>query len=153
MLRKADINDIERIKELYLILDKDAELHQPEHFICQERPKEFIEEIIKSEKSDFLVIENENKFIIGFSLVYEKESSNISLLKKQKYLYIQDFVIDNRFRKKGFGKKLLDKSKEWGKIRGLEFLRLSCFPKNEIGINFYKKNGMIVMMETFESGL
>ncbi|MDR1328236.1 MAG: GNAT family N-acetyltransferase [Oscillospiraceae bacterium] len=153
MIRKANFDDIERIKELYLMLDKDAELQQPEHFICKERTKESIEEIINGKICDFLIIENENKIIIGFSLVYEKETPNISLLKKQKYVYIQDFIIDKKYRKQGFGKRLLNGSKEWGKKRGLEFLRLSVIPKNEIGIRFYRENGMVMMMHTFESEL
>lgn len=151
-IRKAAEGDIHIIRELYWLLDTDAVYYQPEHFLRVERPEEFILNIINDEKSDFLLIEDDNK-VIGFSLVQEKVTSNISCLKQENYMYILDFVIGEEFRSRGYGAGLLKASKEWGRKRGLNFLRLSVFPGNKRGIEFYDDHGLKETMKTMECKL
>jgi len=98
------------------------------------------------------VIEAENK-IIGFALVQEKETSNISCLKTERYLYILDLVIAEEYRNKGYGGFLLEVSKEWGGKRNLGFLRLSVFPDNHDGIKFYEIHELKTTMQTMECKL
>ncbi|MFD1176003.1 GNAT family N-acetyltransferase [Paenibacillus puldeungensis] len=152
LIREATIEDISDIKNLYWELDKDAVFYQPSQFILAERPNDFFIHIINNEKSDILIIEVEGK-IIGFSLLQEKETPKISCLREKKFVYILDFVISETYRNNGYGSLLLESSKEWGKKRGLDLLRLSVFEDNQKGIDFYKKNGLIATMKTMECEL
>lgn len=151
-IRKATESDLNIIKELYWLLDTDAIHYQPEHFIRTERPEEFILDIIHNEKSDFLLIQVNNE-VIGFSLIQEKSTSNISCLKQERYAYILDFVIAEEYRSNGYGAELLKASKEWGRDRGLDFLRLSVFPDNLRGVKFYEGQGLKETMKTMECKL
>ncbi|SES88530.1 GNAT family N-acetyltransferase [Paenibacillus sp. NFR01] len=128
-IREANIEDINDIKKLYWELDTDAVFYQPSLFVRAERPDDFLIDIITGEKSDILLIEIDNN-IIGFSLLQEKETPDISCLQKKKFVYILDFVISEAYRSSGYGSLLMESSKDWGKKRGLDFLRLSVFEEN-----------------------
>ena len=148
-VRRANVSDIGRIKELYWELDTDAIETQPEHFQRGERTFEYFSNIINDYKSDILLAIIDNN-IIGFSLLFEKEVKGLSLLVPCKYSYVQDFVITKVYRNYGFGTKLLEASKQWAKEHGSEYLRLSVIPKNIDGIRFYKRNEMVEQMITME---
>lgn len=148
-VRCATESDINRIIELFWELDTDAIETQPEHFQRGERTKEYLSNLIMDNKSDFLLAIYDSK-IIGFSLLFEKEVKGLSLLVPCKYTYIQDFIIANDFRNHGYGTELFKASKQWAKVHGSEYLRLSVIPKNLNGMRFYKKNGLLEQMITME---
>lgn len=151
-VRQAKEADLLSIKELYRPLDADAEFYQPGIFRCIDRPEDFIIGIINDEKADFLLLDVDGKSI-GFALLQEKETPNISCLVKHRFLYILDFVIAGEYRGKGYGAFLLDAAKEWGRKRNLAFLRLSVFPQNKKGIEFYKNQGLSETMVTMGCSL
>lgn len=148
-IRQATINDLEVILELFLELDTLSIQQQPEHFQRCERSIEYLCEIVNSESSDFLLLIIDEK-IVGFSLIFMKEVKGLSLLIPCKYAYIQDFVITESCRNKGYGKLLMEASKEWANKHGADYLRLSVIPKNEAGVRFYIKNGLSEQMITME---
>lgn len=147
--RQATTNDFEVIKNLFWELDSSSIEQQPEHFQRGERSKEYLNEIIDNENSDFLLCIIDKK-IIGFSLIFIKEVKGLSLLIPCTYAYIQDFIITESFRNNGYGSLLMNVSKEWGKNHGADYLRLSVIPKNKSGIRFYNKNGLSEQMITME---
>ncbi|WP_379138820.1 GNAT family N-acetyltransferase [Paenibacillus sp. sgz500958] len=151
-IRVARTEDIKDLKNLYWELDSDAIVYQPALFTRTERPDDFLTDIIKNEKADIIVIEEDAR-IIGFSLVQEKENPKISCLKEKKFVYVLDFVITEKCRNHGFGTQLLEATKEWGKKRGLDFLRLSVFEDNVKGQDFYRRNGLMTTMKTMECDL
>jgi ribosomal protein S18 acetylase RimI-like enzyme len=152
IIRTATQKDLQAIKELYSLLDADAVYYQPEHFLKNERPEEFILNIIQNDKSDFLLIEEDNH-VIGFSLIQEKAAADISCLKQEHYAYLLDLVIAEEYRSRGYGASLMRASKEWGRERKLDFLRLSVFPENDRGIKFYENQGLKETMKTMECRL
>lgn len=148
-IKYAEVSDIDRINSLFWELDSDSIQAQPNHFKRGERTVEYLSNIIADNSSTFLLaIVNEN--IIGFSLIYIKEVKELSLLVPCKYAYIQDFIITEEYRKKGYGTELLNASKKWAEEHACEYLRLSVMPTNEAGIRFYKKNGLCEQMITME---
>lgn len=152
MIRYATENDIDAINSLFWELDADAIRFQPEHFRRSVRTKEYLLDIIQSEKSDFIlaVLENEP---VGFSLIYEKETKGLSLLIPCRYGYVQDFIVTEKHRNRGIGSQLFEASKQWAKEHELEYLRLSVFPVNESGIRFYKRHGLQEQMLSMECRL
>jgi len=105
--------------------------------------------LIENDDSDFLVCVADNT-IVGFSLVFFKETRPISLLVPCAYGYIQDFVVAEKYRRQGYGTQLMEASRRWAKDRGAQYLRLSVIPNNEAGIRFYQKNGLYPQMITME---
>lgn len=151
-IRTATKADIQPIKELYRILDTDAAYYQPRSFICAERPDDFLSGIVDGEKSDFLVAEVDDR-VVGFALLQEKETPNLSCLKKLRFVYVLDLVIAEECRNKGYGAALMQATKEWGRERELDLLRLSVFEGNRRGIRFYEKIGLGTTMRTMECEL
>jgi ribosomal protein S18 acetylase RimI-like enzyme len=151
-IRKATKDDIEEINKLFFVLDKDGVKYQPEHFNMGERTNEYLQEIINNPLSDFLLFVLDNK-VIGFSLLYEKETKGLSLLIPCKYAYLQDFVVKEKYRNNGYGTILFEASKQWAKDHGMDYLRLSVFPSNDSEIRFYKRHGLMEQMLTMECPL
>lgn len=151
-IRKATVEDIDAINKLFFELDTDAINMQPEHFQRGSRTFDYLSGLINEEKSDFLlaVIDEE---IIGFSLLFEKETPNINLLVPCKYAYIQDFVVAEKHRNNGVGAELMEKSKQWAKERGMDYLRLSVLPGNKDAQRFYNHHGLNEQMITMECSL
>jgi ribosomal protein S18 acetylase RimI-like enzyme len=150
--RSATPDDFADIRRLFYALDTGAIESQPEHFQRGERGDEYLCEITRSGKSDFILAIYHGE-VVGFSLIYIKEVKGLSLLVPCAYAYIQDFVVAENHRNKGVGAKLLEESKRWGKARGAQYLRLSVLPDNEAGRRFYLRNGLDQQMITMECSL
>lgn len=151
-IRKATENDLDSINQLFYELDTCSIEQQPEHFQRGERTKAYLCDIVNGKNTVFLLGVADNR-IIGFSLLYLKEVNGPNLLVPCRYAYIQDFIVTKEYRNRGLGKQLMDASKEWAKINGAEYLRLSVIPKNVDGLRFYFKNGLSEQMITMECRL
>ena len=73
--------------------------------------------------------------LIGMGLVYFRYST-----WKGKRLYLEDLIVNKKYRRQEVGKKLLEKIINYGKKNSCSGLMLQVLDWNEIGINFYKKH-------------
>ncbi|MBQ8641596.1 MAG: GNAT family N-acetyltransferase [Clostridia bacterium] len=152
IIRTAVSTDLGQIKQLFQELDACSVQQQPEHFQTGERSDAYLTELINREDSAFLVCIEEDT-IIGFSLLFLKETKPLSLLVPCTYAYIQDFVVSENRRRQGYGTLLIEASKQWAKDHNAQYMRLSVIPDNEAGIRFYQKNGLYPQMITMECPL
>lgn len=150
--RTAVPADTEFLQKLFWELDSCSIAQQPEHFQRGERANAYLLSLIEDDTSDFIVCIEENE-IIGFSLLFLKETKPLSLLVPCKFAYIQDFVITESRRRQGYGTLLMVESRKWAREHGADYLRLSVIPNNEAGIRFYLKNNFAPQMITMESPL
>lgn len=148
-IRKATMNDVEALREMYRELEEDCVKYQPEHFVTGFRENEFFEKILSSPNQDILVAEINGR-PVGFSHVMILEQKHVACLKPQTAVYIQDLEVRAETRGRGIGSKLMEASKEYGLARGADFIRLQVFPQNTDGIRFYERNGFREMMKTME---
>ena len=151
-IRPAAGTDLAVIRALFFQLDTHAVLSQPQHFQRGERADSYLMELINGEDSDFLLAEREGE-VVGFSLLFAKETKDIPVLVPCKYAYIQDFVVREDCRGQGVGARLMDASKEWAARRGAQYLRLSVLPDNVGAQRFYARHGLAPEMITMECGL
>ena len=149
IIRTASAADLEQIRQLFGELDTCSIHQQPEHIQRGERSDAYLTSLIENDDSDFLVCVADNT-IVGFSLVFFRETKPISLLVPCAYGFLQDFVVSEKYRRQGYGTQLLEASRRWAKDRGAQYLRLSVIPNNEAGIRFYQKNGLYPQMITME---
>jgi GNAT superfamily N-acetyltransferase len=103
--------------------------------ISEEQTLQNIQTIIKSKTSTAFVAVYD-KEVIGWTSV----SYNIQL-ESRPSAELRGLVIDERYRKKGIGKMLVEKAKEWGRERGIELLRLRCNVKRTETHIFYVRLG------------
>lgn len=149
LIRKAAMSDIEALRVLYLELEQDAVKYQPEHFVIGYRDDAFFENIFNNENQDILVVEIDSK-VVGFSHIMILKQKNVSCLKPQTLVYIQDLDVTSEMRGQGIGSLLMKASKEYGIAHGADFIRTQVFPQNTDGMKFYERNGFCEMMKTIE---
>lgn len=152
LIRVANMGDMENLRRLYSELEIDAVKYQPEHFVVGYRDDDFFNSIFESSNQDILVAEIDGT-VVGFSHVMILRQKNITCLKPQTAVYIQDMDVLECERSKGIGTFLIDAAKEYGKKRGADFIRTEVFPQNITGMRFYERNGFCEMMKTIECQL
>lgn len=106
-------------------------------------PKEYFENILKNENNINLVYE-ENNIIKGLLLAEKKEDNKISIARERKIYFINDIVIDKKYRWQGIGKKLYNYLLELSKKEGLDAVELNVWAFNISAIKFYSSLGMSV---------
>lgn len=153
-IRKATIADAAQIEKLYTELEQDAVRYQPEHFVFSlagARSKQF--EAILSSENQVMFVAQDNDTVIGFAHVTYNKAKDISCLKPQSNIYLQDLVVKTEYRSRGIGTLLLDAAKQYGRQIGADFFRTQVFPQNKDGMRFYERNGFVQKMITIECPL
>ena len=92
-----------------------------------------LEQILESENQIMLVAEDAGN-VIGFAHVTFAHAKEISCLKPQSNIYLQDLVVTKKLRSRGTGTLLLNAAKEYGKEKKADFsvprffhkIRMAC---------------------------
>jgi GNAT superfamily N-acetyltransferase len=105
--------------------------------ISEEQTLKNIKAIIENENCEAFVALYEDD-VVGWTSI----SYNIQL-ESPPSAELRGLVIDERYRKKGIGKMLIEKAKEWGREKGLSLLRLRCNVKRIETHLFYSYLGFV----------
>ena len=153
IIRKARKEDIEALERLYAELEEDAMRYQPEHFVLSERGERSrqLEQILSSETQVLFVAEDDGSgAVIAFAHVLFARAKEVSCLRPQRNIYLQDLLVTKRCRSHGTGTLLLNAAKQYGRELGADFFRTQVFPQNRDGLRFYERNGFSLKMLTIE---
>lgn len=101
-----------------------------------EIPKEWFDDIIKSDSHDLLLAIDDNDQIIGIATVSVVMGPII-----RKNAYLEDFVTDANYRGKGVGSALWEEMLIWAKEKGCQNLEFTCGNGREAAQEFYKNHG------------
>ena len=104
-------------------------------------PLDYYMSIIENQSSIAKGIEYNNK-IVAIILSEIKETSNISIIKKRKYCYIDDIVVDEKYRRRGYAKRLFEALKNRLKELSIDDIELTVWPFNKEAIAFYESLSM-----------
>ncbi|MBK6994427.1 MAG: GNAT family N-acetyltransferase [Lewinellaceae bacterium] len=100
-------------------------------------PEEYLEDF-RNGLFESHVAEMDGK-VVGMTLFFMMYSS-----WKGKMLYLDDFVVNEQYRRFGVGQKLYDDFIEEGRRRGCRLVKWQVLDWNEPALNFYKKNDAII---------
>ncbi len=138
-IRKAKTTDIDRLVKL------ETKLYQ-QHAKNDSRFKN-IEFISRSAVEDeiasleyYFVISDEH-FVFGFIKSIEKEVKESELVKKRRYMEILDLIIEEEYRNKGFGKRLIKTIEEIAREKQFDCVEIPVYCFNEQANTFYEENG------------
>lgn len=140
-IRKAKKEDIENIVELNKQLDDFHTKFDKYYKDSSEAAKNFkkdLASIIQKRNVKILVIEDNNKMVGYFNAKIEKPKP---FFVPEKIGKISDAFIEEKYRKLGLGKKVLDELIEWFKKNKIKHVELSVDVRNEIGIKAWRKFG------------
>jgi len=132
VIRAAEIKDIEI--NLLNIFIKGYNLHhnnRPDKF--SSRTNNDLRNILieSMNEEDFLVIEYKNK-IIGYASYKIKEKNS------NKFLWIDELVIDDDFQGRGFGKAIITKLEELSRKESCKSIEFCCWEFNKKAQEIYK---------------
>ena len=153
-IRKATVEDAAKLEELYVELEEDAVMYQPQHFVMSSKGSrtQFIKDMLNLDNQTMFVAANDDK-VVGFAHAVLIKAKNISCLKPETSLYLQDLVVTNSLRSKGIGSMLMEAVKQYGRDNNAYFFRTQVFPQNTDGLRFYKRIGFKETMITIECDL
>lgn len=147
--RNANFSDINDIKRLLDQLNHSSVELLPSFFKIAKATDEQVEKLIKDENCHLIIAEDNDK-IIGLIEAYFHITKDISILVKKEYIYIQNLIVDEHFRRKGVGKSLIDAVKKLGEEKNIKYYRLSVIPNNISAIKFYEREGFEGIMYSME---
>lgn len=128
-IRKIKVSEMQKAYELVRELAIYEKAEESLTIGLEEYNKQFEEQLF-----DILVAEH-NSTIIGMALYYPTFST-----WKGKMMYLEDFVVQEAFRKSGVGQLLFDAFLEEAKTQDCKLVKWQVLDWNEPAINFYKKN-------------
>lgn len=134
MVRKADLRDIEKIKELYIEGFKLHQGNRPDIF--EDKSNDELIQCLKEDinkKSIFYVYEYESKLIGYISFHYNEKAS--------KSLWIDELVVDSKYRNKGVGTNLMNEIRKIARENDCDRIEFCCWSFNENAMKLYEKLG------------
>lgn len=132
-IRKIKVSEMQKAYELVRELAVYEKSEESLTIGLEEYNKQFEEQLF-----DILVAEH-NSTIIGMALYYPTFST-----WKGKMMYLEDFVVQEAFRKSGVGQLLFDAFLEEAKTQDCKLVKWQVLDWNEPAINFYKKNNATI---------
>ena len=136
------MEDFKRLNELAVQVHEMHVTWNPDIFKSVEEiiNKEYFENLIKNEE---IYIAKVDKEIVGYIIFNIKEKENPSM-RYRKQLNIDAICVDEKYRGKGIGTKILESIKEIAKTKGCTDLYLTVNQENENAIRVYEKFGFKV---------
>ncbi len=143
-IRKANLNDLERIDEIYIEGSVDeGKLQFPNTTINEmiKDLKKFKKERIKGwkkelkSKNNYWIVLEDNNFILGFG------NAEIKKNYSHKEGTVTMVYIDKKFRRKGLGKKITKKLILWLKEQKVKNIEAGIYYNNLPSMNMCKKLG------------
>ena len=143
MIRRAIVTDIEVINNL---LSQVLEIHakgRPDIFKTGTKKfsDEELLELIKDDNKPIFVYE-ENGKVLGYVFVEYEIERNSHSKQDRKSLFIEDFCVDEKYRKKGIATELFKYCELLAKKEKCNSITLNVWHLNNGAIAFYEKMGM-----------
>jgi ribosomal protein S18 acetylase RimI-like enzyme len=133
-IRKSEEKDVQAIfdliKELALY---EKEPDQVTNTVRQLHHDLFIDPICEA------IVALENDLVIGFALYYTSYST-----WKGRSMYLEDFYVSEKDRKRGIGQLLFDEVVKTARERKMARMDWQVLDWNQLAIDFYKKNNSIL---------
>ena len=139
-IESPKIEEQKRINELARQIQKIHFNWRPDLFLN-------VEEVISKERLKGLLdkksiyVAKIGEEIVGYIIIDIMEKDN-SFIRYRKLLVVDTLCVDEKYRGKGIGTKLLEYAKNLGKENNCTDMYLTVNPKNENAIKVYEKFGM-----------
>ncbi len=98
----------------------------------------FFETNVRSKNKSAFVAEEDGK-IVGYILGEIQKRPPVFKITHQ--AFITDMAVTKNLRNKGIGTKLMKVFNVWAKDRGMKYIELNVAVENQLGINFWEKQG------------
>mgnify|MGYP003307106149 CR=1 FL=1 len=148
IIREAEIADLKRIQELSQeFIEHEEKLVNTEYMIPLDwaLSNAGYENYKKNIENDFLFVVCIEEKIIGYMTCWINKQQDWD---KHKTVEIGNIYIQEEYRNKGIGTKLIEKAKNICKQNNIKFLEVKVLYDNELAKKFYEKNNLNKYMIT-----
>ncbi len=151
-IRKAKPKDAPKIAELLVGIG--ALHHNGRPDIYKDNLQKYNEEdilgILKDENMPVYVAADENDEVAGYAFCQVKTVENSKAYVHRKYMYIDDFCVDEKYRHMHIGQKLMSAVTQEARKMGIQSIELNVWEFNEGAISFYEKCGFTTQKREME---
>lgn len=150
-IRNAEEKDIPRITELLIQVHKVHSDKRPDLFRrgSKKYDEEELKQIISDSNRPIFVGVDENDKVLGYVFCNFRHFGDKSL-EDYDSVYVDDFCVDEKYRKKGVGTALYDYVVKFAKKKGCHNLTLNVWSPNEDAVIFYSRMGLTVQKYVME---
>jgi GNAT superfamily N-acetyltransferase len=144
-IREAILGDFEEISKLFIEICAYHSQALPQIFkpVTDARSRKIKAELITDENVAMFVAVYEGK-VIGLVRVHIRESPDIPVLVKRRYVYVSDIIVTEKYRGSSIGRELMDTVEQWALGKGIKQVELNVWDFNESALAFYDKLGYSV---------
>lgn len=142
MVRFAEEKDLDRVNELRKQVNDIHVMGRPDIFKTGfgAELKDFAQVLLDGEDSNIIVSERDG-IICGMVCVTYINKPETKYGKARSYYHVEEIAVDEKYRRQGVAKELLDFMIEDAKNRNLQKIELDVWEFNASAIDFYKAVG------------
>lgn len=151
-IRKAEPKDAEKIAEMLIGIGALHHNGRPDIYKdnLQKYNEKDIIEILKCEDSPIFVAADEDDNVAGYAFCQLKTVEENKAFVGRRFLYIDDFCVDEKYRKQHIGQTLLKAVTDEAKKMNVASIELNVWEFNESAIKFYEKCGFTTQKREME---
>ena len=144
-IRKAITGDFEEISKLLheILAYHSQALPQIFRPVKDAPSREMLADIVTDENTAMFVAVY-NGEVIGLVNVHIRESPDIPVLVKRRYVYVSDIIVTEKYRGSNIGRELMNTVEQWALGKGINQVELNVWDFNESALAFYNKLGYSV---------
>lgn len=140
-IRLAEINDLDRMEELYRSFFIEASSLEGNYFRNNIYNRGFLKAVLISQMFGSFVAEDGGQ-VVAFIIVQEDVRGEVENFIGTGFGHIVDLVVDPTYEKNGLGKKLIQEAIKWTRERELDFISMDSLEKSRGAIKLYENLGL-----------
>lgn len=139
-IRFANIEDKERINELFIQMNNYINKLQKNNSIdynyLENGYDNYINEFFNN-KNKFIIVVDYDGMLVGYlsCILYPNE--------EESYLYLDDFCVDEKYRSRGIGTKLIESARQYAVLNNVLNMKLHVNNTNGNAFRFYSNLGFV----------
>lgn len=141
-VRRARENELERVNELRMQVNALHVAGKPEVFKpgFPEELRNYIYAIHK-DPEQFITVAVKDGTICGFAVLHHINRTENPFMKERDFLDIDEFCVDEAFRRQGIASEMIDFIREFAKEKGFHRIELNMWEFNQEALAFYEAAG------------
>ena len=141
-VRRARENELERVNELRMQVNALHVAGKPEVFKpgFPEELRNYIYAIHK-DPEQFIAVAEKDGTICGFAVLHHINRPENPFMKERDFLDIDEFCVDEAFRRQGVASEMIDFIREFAKEKGFHRIELNMWEFNQDALAFYEAAG------------
>ncbi len=143
VIRPAREADIEAISRLFEQGDAWHRQHLPDLFRLPEetgRDVQYIRGLLACDEAALFLADDEGE-LVGMVNVLINHARDIPILVPRRYAVVDHVIVDDRYRRQGIGRRLMEAAETWAGQQGIRDIELNVFEFNQGAIVLYEKLG------------